>query len=441
MVDEAKRRIGCKKAFTFMRSHSCLILKQVESRKPAQAVKRQLMLYPLSKADRGAMSAGLKNLNRPLILGSAAALFIGMPVAFFTFPSESSRTPQFSDARSTAISYAPSPRKSALGLSAASTSLFAQEGKHDRADYVSQQQAADTGPAPANESANQDHVQFMAAALTPVDMSRPGPTRFAGLFRQEVNRTGKSDPLEITAVAMAKPANLNISASVEAKDASGISAALFLVSPSAFASPQNSALVDESEKNASVTASIAESKAKTSTWADLVKLARVGSGDGEKKEPTIFGALSEDEFRAREFSCMATAIYFEARGESIKGQTAVAQVIMTRVRSDYYPNTICGVVYQGQWNRNSCQFSFACDGRTDRPKNKEQWNTAINVAKKVISGQAYLKEIGDATHYHATYVSPKWKKLVKRVARIGVHIFYKADFVQPLVASADFKQL
>ena len=57
-----------------------------------------------------------------------------------------------------------------------------------------------------------------------------------------------------------------------------------------------------------------------------------------------------------------TAIYFEARDESIKGQIAVGQVIMTRVRSAYYPNTICGVVYQGQWNKNACQFSFACDG-------------------------------------------------------------------------------
>jgi spore germination cell wall hydrolase CwlJ-like protein len=178
-----------------------------------------------------------------------------------------------------------------------------------------------------------------------------------------------------------------------------------------------------------------------SSWSDLIKLARVTGGDGEKIKEGIFGNLTEKEFRAREFRCMATAIYFEARGESVKGQTAVGQVIMTRVRSDYYPNTICGVVYQGQWNRNACQFSFACDGRTDRPQNKQQWNTAIDVAKKVISGQAFIKEIGGATHYHATYVSPDWRKKMNRLTRIGVHIFYEAPFVLPLVANSDLDPL
>ena len=66
---------------------------------------------------------------------------------------------------------------------------------------------------------------------------------------------------------------------------------------------------------------------------------------------------------------------------------------------------------------------------------------AIDVAKKVISGQAYLKDVGDATHYHATYVSPDWRKLMTKVTKVGVHIFYKAPFVQPLVASAEFKGL
>ena len=138
---------------------------------------------------------------------------------------------------------------------------------------------------------------------------------------------------------------------------------------------------------------------------------------------------------------MATAIYFEARDESIKGQIAVGQVIMTRVRSSYYPNTICGVVYQGQWNKNACQFSFACDGLPDVPREHKEWETALQVAKDVISGKVYLEEVGDATHYHATYVSPSWTKLVKRVAKIGGHIFYKAPFAEPLVASNDFKKL
>jgi spore germination cell wall hydrolase CwlJ-like protein len=181
--------------------------------------------------------------------------------------------------------------------------------------------------------------------------------------------------------------------------------------------------------------------ASQTSWSDLIKLASVSGGDGEKKETNIFGALSEEELRAREFRCMATAVYFEARGESVKGQVSVGQVIMTRVRSDYYPNTICGVVFQGQWNKNSCQFSFACDGVADTPKDKKRWDIALDVAKKVISGKSYVAEVGDATHYHATYVSPDWRKMMKRVTKVGVHIFYKADFVQPLVAGADFKKL
>ena len=138
---------------------------------------------------------------------------------------------------------------------------------------------------------------------------------------------------------------------------------------------------------------------------------------------------------------MATAVYFEARDEPLRGQIAVAQVVMTRVRSEYYPMTICGVVYQNQWRKNSCQFSFACDGQTDQPKEKKEWATSLDVARQVISGKVYLNDIGGATHYHATYVKPRWRKLVKRVKRIGRHIFYKASFAPPLVANADYKDL
>jgi spore germination cell wall hydrolase CwlJ-like protein len=172
-------------------------------------------------------------------------------------------------------------------------------------------------------------------------------------------------------------------------------------------------------------------------WSDLVRMAAMKGGDGEEPAKP-FGALSEKEFRARELRCMATAIYFEARGESVRGQIAVGQVIMNRVRSDFYPNTICGVVFQGQWNKNACQFSFACDGVTDAPKEKEQWATALDVAKQVISGKVYLNDIAGATHYHAVYVRPDWRRDVKRIKQIGVHIFYKAPFVNPLASNPDY---
>jgi spore germination cell wall hydrolase CwlJ-like protein len=175
-------------------------------------------------------------------------------------------------------------------------------------------------------------------------------------------------------------------------------------------------------------------------WSELMRMAAMKGGDGEEPAKP-FGALSEKEFRARELRCMATAIYFEARGETVRGQIAVGQVIMNRARSDFYPNTICGVVFQGQWNRNACQFSFACDGVTDAPKEKEEWATALDVAKQVISGKVYLNDIADATHYHAVYVRPDWRKDVTRIKQIGVHIFYKAPFVHPLASLPDYSTM
>jgi spore germination cell wall hydrolase CwlJ-like protein len=181
-------------------------------------------------------------------------------------------------------------------------------------------------------------------------------------------------------------------------------------------------------------------KSVQSGWSDLIRLAAMPDNDGSgraKGETKLFGGLSEGEFRARELRCMAIAVYFEARDEPLRGQQAVAQVIMNRVKSGYYPATICGVVYQGQWNRNSCQFSFACDGQPDNPIEKPEWQRSLQVAKDVIAGRVYVSEVGDATHYHATYVKPDWRHEMRRVTTIGTHIFYKAPFISTQVADAN----
>jgi spore germination cell wall hydrolase CwlJ-like protein len=156
-------------------------------------------------------------------------------------------------------------------------------------------------------------------------------------------------------------------------------------------------------------------------WAGLLNNASLSP-----EEPkTLFGGLTEDEFRARELRCMATAIYFEARDEPIKGQIAVAQVVMNRIRSPFYPKTVCGVVYQGERNRHGCQFSFTCTGKTNTVNEKEEWATAVKLAKQVLAGEVWIGEVGYATHYHATYVHPPWRHELDRVAQIGGHIFYK----------------
>jgi hypothetical protein len=130
-------------------------------------------------------------------------------------------------------------------------------------------------------------------------------------------------------------------------------------------------------------------------------------------------------YNDRELYCLATAIYFEARGESYRGQVAVAQVVMNRVEHSLYPNSICGVVYQNQSWRNRCQFSFACDGRPERITERGPWATAQEIADKVTRDQLYLSEVASATHYHANYVYPHWAPRMTRMTRVGLHIFYK----------------
>ncbi len=136
-------------------------------------------------------------------------------------------------------------------------------------------------------------------------------------------------------------------------------------------------------------------------------------------------ALPAYVFSSREQQCLASGIYFEARGEPVKGQAAVAQVILNRVRNPAYPNRICGVVYQNKRWRNRCQFSFACDGVRDRVHSKKNWSVATDVAMAVTAGKIWLDQVGSSTHYHAVYVRPKWARSMKRVGRIGLHIFYR----------------
>jgi spore germination cell wall hydrolase CwlJ-like protein len=127
----------------------------------------------------------------------------------------------------------------------------------------------------------------------------------------------------------------------------------------------------------------------------------------------------------KELWCLATAIYFEARGESYRGQVAVAQVVLNRVKDYRYPDTICGVVYQNQSRRNSCQFSFACDGIPETINDRTAWAQAEDIARRFTNGELYLTEVANATHYHATYVRPAWAPRMTKLTQIGLHVFYK----------------
>jgi len=130
---------------------------------------------------------------------------------------------------------------------------------------------------------------------------------------------------------------------------------------------------------------------------------------------------------ARERQCMAEAIYFEARSEKRIGQLAVADVIMNRVKSSIYPDSVCDVIYQGAERVTGCQFSFTCDGSMEDARlttRNRQWRAAQDLAGTIMAG-LHKPVSRSATHYHADYVSPPWAANLTPTATIGTHKFYR----------------
>lgn len=142
---------------------------------------------------------------------------------------------------------------------------------------------------------------------------------------------------------------------------------------------------------------------------------------GPVGRPVYARGSSEDRWRAQQ--CLTTAIYYEAASESDGGQRAVAQVILNRVAHPAYPNTVCGVVYQGS-ERPGCQFSFACDGSLARKPVAQFWDRARRVAADALAGYVYAP-VGLATHYHTWAVHPAWADKLSFVGAIGAHRFYR----------------
>ncbi len=126
---------------------------------------------------------------------------------------------------------------------------------------------------------------------------------------------------------------------------------------------------------------------------------------------------------SRALKCLTDAIYYEAANEPDDGQRAVAQVIINRMRHPTYPNSICGVIYQGSERTTGCQFSYSCDGSMARVPARPAWLRAQRVAMAALSGYVYTP-IGMATHYHATYVYPYWAPSLNYLGTIGAHRFY-----------------
>jgi Cell Wall Hydrolase len=125
----------------------------------------------------------------------------------------------------------------------------------------------------------------------------------------------------------------------------------------------------------------------------------------------------------RALLCLTQAVYYEAGFEPAEGRRAVAQVVLNRMRHPAFPKSICGVVYQGS-GTGTCQFTFVCDGALYRRPAEAAWNQAEQVARAALAGYVE-KSVGEATHYHADYVAPRWAPMLAKVAEIGQHIFYR----------------
>lgn len=132
---------------------------------------------------------------------------------------------------------------------------------------------------------------------------------------------------------------------------------------------------------------------------------------------------------ALSIACLATAMYFEARGEPATGQIAVGKVILNRTVSGQYPDSICGVVFQNSRRHNRCQFSFTCDGKPDVVTERRVWDSIFARATWLVTCTlctlgAPSGSIWTSTHYHADYVRPSWSRKLRRTGQVGAHIFY-----------------
>ena len=140
---------------------------------------------------------------------------------------------------------------------------------------------------------------------------------------------------------------------------------------------------------------------------------------------------AQAEYENNQVICLAKNIYFGSRGSNFADQAAVADVVMNRVEHDNYPNTICKVVYQGRQDsngnmiRHQCQFSWYCDGKSDKIPANDSWWAALDIASDMYFNNTWRGLTEGSTHYHANYVTPAWRHSLTLTGRIGEHIFYR----------------
>ncbi|MBB3990565.1 cell wall hydrolase [Croceicoccus naphthovorans] len=191
--------------------------------------------------------------------------------------------------------------------------------------------------------------------------------------------------------------------------------------------------VDEAKAVSLPMETVREQKREVVALTEGKSRALLAKGDGAKERNATIAFSSQPVETMRGFvaanvpanaqRCLTQAIYYEAGFEPEDGKRAVAQVVLNRVRHPAYPNSVCGVVYEGS-NQRVCQFSFTCDGALSRPPAAGAWASANRIAREALAGRVE-KSVGSATHYHADYVVPRWAYSLGKVRQLGSHIFYR----------------
>lgn len=171
-------------------------------------------------------------------------------------------------------------------------------------------------------------------------------------------------------------------------------------------------------------AAIPQARAEVLTAPPAAALRDLGSAPSGVSYDANFLASLPRASGGAEWECLAQALYFEARGESVRGMFAVAEVILNRVDSSAYPDSVCGVINQGTGRLYACQFTYTCDGTPERISEPRAYARVGKVAKVLMDGAPRTLTDG-ATHYHTRAVSPNWSRKFPRTASIGSHLFYR----------------
>jgi len=267
-------------------------------------------------------------------------------------------------------------------------------------------------------------------AAVPDEIEPNATLKRAGADFPAVDRTGKSDPFVVLRPGfesrLKRPSLSFEDAALDARD-EGLSPAPPGARPGEAAAPAQ--FGDGATPTVPLEVAL-NSSTPTPSDGKLIIVAQRTPAQTTLAQPTAangrpnYAALIDPKDSTRQMRCLAEAIYFEARGEPEAGQAAVAQVVLNRVRSGIFPTNVCAVVYQDRNRPYACQFSFACDGTSLRIEEPAAWTTATRIAQDVVSGALYNPKVAEALNYHAYYVYPFWAGELRRVDRIGGHIFY-----------------